>query len=115
MTRVQELIKEEKFKKIIPACNEEIGLNGKFSPFAKLTRATFSILTKMQDEAQKDLTEVIEDEEAGKAIRVNALIKRASLYIQQCKDPLYFRDGRQCQFIPRPILLPRGRQPEGSK
>jgi len=30
-------------------------------------------------------------------------------------DNNYFRDGRQCQFIPRPILLPRGRQPEGGK
>ena len=34
-----------------------------------------------------DLTTLIENSEVDVKIRVNALIKRASLYIQQCKDP----------------------------
>ena len=35
----------------------------------------------------EDLTSLIVDETVGVKFRVNALIKRASLYIQQCKDP----------------------------
>ena len=31
---------------------------------------------------------VAADESADPKVRVNALIKRASLYIQQCKDPI---------------------------
>ena len=34
-----------------------------------------------------DLTALIEDDNVNVKLRVNALIKRASLYIQQCKDP----------------------------
>ena len=34
-----------------------------------------------------DLTVLIENPEVEVKLRVNALIKRASLYIQQCKDP----------------------------
>ena len=34
-----------------------------------------------------DLTTLINDDSADVKIRVNALVKRASLFIQQCKDP----------------------------
>ncbi len=47
---------------------------------------TFYILSKQQPLAFADLTSVIEDDTAKSKLRVNALIKRASLYIQQCKD-----------------------------
>merc|ERR1712106_827139 len=60
---------------------------GDRSSEARLLRATFYILTKQQDLAMADLTVLIENPEVGVKLRVNALIKRASLYIQQCKDP----------------------------
>merc|ERR1712141_998948 len=53
---------------------------------AKLMRATFYILSKQQDQAFADLGDVIENENADCKIRANALIKRASLYIQSFKD-----------------------------
>ena len=35
----------------------------------------------------EDLSDLIQDDKVSVKIRVNALIKRASLFIQQCKDP----------------------------
>ena len=42
---------------------------------------------KLQDKAMADLTFLAEDPLTDVKVKVNALIKRASLYIQQCKDP----------------------------
>ena len=50
-------------------------------------RATFYILSKQREKSMEDLTNIINDDNAPVKIKVNALIKRASLYIQQCKDP----------------------------
>ena len=71
---------------------------------AKLLRATFYILSKRQDQAFKDLEDVIETETADPKVRANALIKRASLYIQRCKDPqqdplLSFKDFERATEI----------------
>ena len=55
---------------------------------AQLLRGTFYILSKQQDLAMSDLGVLIEDDSANSKIRANALIKRASLFIQQCKDPV---------------------------
>ena len=68
-------------------CNEEIESKGDRVHEATLLRATFYILSKQADVAMEDLSRLIEEETASASIRVNALIKRASLYIQQCKDP----------------------------
>ena len=68
-------------------CDEEIDSKGDRVHEATLLRATFFILSKQADKAMEDLTRLIEEETASVSIRVNALIKRASLYIQQCKDP----------------------------
>jgi hypothetical protein len=73
---------------VISACDAELSSNGPSHHEARLLRATFYILTKQQDAAFSDLAAVIDDEEADPKIRVNALIKRASLYIQRCKDPV---------------------------
>jgi len=54
---------------------------------AKLLRATFYILSKQQEKAFDDLENIIENESASPKVRANALIKRASLFIQRCKDP----------------------------
>ena len=54
---------------------------------AKLLRATFYILSKQQEKAFDDLKDIIENQNASPKVRANALIKRASLFIQRCKDP----------------------------
>ena len=54
---------------------------------AKLLRATFYILSKQQEKAFDDLEDIIENQNASPKVRANALIKRASLFIQRCKDP----------------------------
>ena len=75
---------------MVDACNEVINLSeDKHSKdLAQLLRGTFFILSKMQSEALTELAALIDDETTDAKIRVNALIKRASLYIQQCKDPV---------------------------
>jgi len=83
----RECLKKEKYEEVISHCDYEISTSGLNSSDAKLLRATFYILTKQQTLAMQDLTSLIEDQEAAVKLRVNALIKRASLFIQQCKDP----------------------------
>lgn len=85
--QAMECMRQEKYEDIVKFCNEELEQNGDYSQEARLLRATFYILRKQQAKAMEDLTTVIEDEGADVKLRVNALIKRASLYIQQCKDP----------------------------
>lgn len=87
----------EMYEGVIPACNEELclplsdGSSSSSGPIDQSTclllRGTFYILNKQMEEAFADLEKVINDETAPVAVRVNALIKRASLFIQQCKDP----------------------------
>jgi import receptor subunit TOM70 len=83
----RECLKQEQYERVIPHCDQEISSAGVQAAEARLLRATFYILTKQQDLAMEDLTIIIEDDGVDVKLRVNALIKRASLYIQQCKDP----------------------------
>lgn len=83
----RQALKMEQYEQVLAHCEEEISSSGPQTAEAKLLRATFFILTKQQDLAMEDLTSLIGDETVGVKFRVNALIKRASLYIQQCKDP----------------------------
>merc|ERR1712183_150506 len=83
----RECLKRCEYDGIIAHCDQEIETEGDRTSEARLLRATFYILTKQQDLAMADLTVLIENPEVGVKLRVNALIKRASLYIQQCKDP----------------------------
>lgn len=83
----RECLKKEKFGEVIGHCDQELSSNGPRCDEARLLRATFYILTKQQDQAMKDLSTLIENSEVEPKLRVNALIKRASLFIQQCKDP----------------------------
>ena len=83
-------------------CNRD-AKNGRIVE-AKLLRATFYILSKQTDKAFTDLEYVIENENADPKMRANALIKRASLYIQRCKDPqqdplLSFKDFERATQI----------------
>jgi len=77
----------EKYESIIENCTQEIECNGEHVYLARLLRGTLYILSKQQSLAMADLTALIENEAVSKKIRVNALVKRASLFIQQCNDP----------------------------
>ena len=87
--KAQESYNSQDFDKIVPLCDEEISANGPNTLKAKLLKATFLILTKQLKEAFELLNAVIEEcPESEKKIKVNALVKRGSLYIQRCQDPV---------------------------
>merc|ERR1719234_301971 len=81
---------EKEFSRIVALCDEEISSNGPDQLKAKLLKATFLVLTKQLPQALQLLSDVIGEakEDTEKKIIVNALVKRGSLYIQQCQDPL---------------------------
>jgi len=83
----RECLKSKDYDNIISHCNQEIEAGGERQSEARLLRGTFYILTKQQEKAMADLTALADDNAVPCKVRVNALIKRASLYIQQCKDP----------------------------
>jgi len=85
--RAKKNLAVEKYENIVEDCTEEIKVEGEYTQLARLLRGTFYIMMKQPVSAMDDLTKLIEDETADVKVRVNALIKRASLYIQQCKDP----------------------------
>jgi len=87
--RAQESFKRKEFDKIVPLCDQEISANGPYNLKAKLLKATILILTKQLKEAFELLNTVIEESPGTeKKIKVNALVKRGSLYIQRCQDPV---------------------------
>ncbi|XP_046962078.1 mitochondrial import receptor subunit TOM70 [Vanessa cardui] len=69
------------YESVVAACTEELESNGKYTYEALLLRATFYLLLGRHDEAQADLAKVI-DSDASLKVKVNALIKRASLFTQ---------------------------------
>jgi len=84
-----ECLRQETYEGVISACNEDLSQlpSGSSPSMCLLLRGTFYILNKQMSLAFTDLEKVIDDQTASAPIRVNALIKRASLFIQQCKDP----------------------------
>merc|ERR1719511_450438 len=81
---------EEKYDEIIDACCEILksSEDEKVKNLALLLRGTFYILNKQPGAAMADLQVLIDNDSCHSQIRVNALIKRASLIIQSCKDPI---------------------------
>jgi len=77
----------EKYESIVDDCTKEIEINGEYSQLARLLRGTFFIMMKQTASAMEDLNILIDDNAVDVKVKVNALIKRASLFIQQCKDP----------------------------
>ncbi|XP_023950868.1 mitochondrial import receptor subunit TOM70 [Bicyclus anynana] len=71
----------QNYESVVDLCTEELNTEGKYKYEALLLRATFYLLLGRHDEAQADLARLI-DSDAPTKIRVNALIKRASLYTQ---------------------------------
>lgn len=74
------LLKQD-YESVVEACTEELEADGKYKYEALLLRATFYLLLGRHDEAQADLGLVV-DNDASTKVKVNALIKRASLFTQ---------------------------------
>lgn len=75
----------EKFDDIIPACTEEINSSESESGYifeALSLRAAFYLLSGCQKEAFEDLNTIISSKDVNEMIKVNAIIKRASLHMQ---------------------------------
>ncbi|XP_071454535.1 mitochondrial import receptor subunit TOM70 [Hetaerina americana] len=78
-----EAFQAQRYEDIIPACTQEIDSEeSKHKLEAMSLRATFLLLRGEYSLALKDLEKVIENEDADAKLRVNALIKRASLHMQ---------------------------------
>ena len=87
--KAQESFNNKQFEKILAFCDEEISASGPYILKAKLLKATFLILTKQLEQAFELLTIVIkESSETDTRVKVNALVKRGSLFIQRCQDPV---------------------------
>ncbi|CAH2108283.1 unnamed protein product [Euphydryas editha] len=69
------------YESVVDACTEELQSDGQYKYEALLLRATFYLLLGRHDDAQSDLAKVIDSDTSVK-VKVNALIKRASLYTQ---------------------------------
>ncbi|KAK0178203.1 hypothetical protein PV328_002176 [Microctonus aethiopoides] len=85
-SRALEAFREEKYDDIIKICTEEIDEYDSIDISDKmkllLLRGTFHLLLGQHDKAIDDLEMIISNEEADKDVRVNALIKRATMYMQ---------------------------------
>lgn len=79
--KAKQAIEAQDYESVVKACTEEVDTDGKYKYEALLLRATFYLLLGRHDDAQVDLAKVIESDASIK-VRVNALIKRASLYTQ---------------------------------
>ncbi|XP_070551403.1 mitochondrial import receptor subunit TOM70-like [Ptychodera flava] len=71
------------YEDIINECTKEIEGDGKYAAHALLMRATFYMLEGQATLGRPDLDKLIDMEDADKKLRVNALIKRGSMHMQQ--------------------------------
>ncbi|KPJ20195.1 Mitochondrial import receptor subunit TOM70 [Papilio machaon] len=79
--KAKKALEAQDYESVVDACTEELEADGKYKYEALLLRATFYLLLGRHDEAQADLAKVI-DSNASPKVKVNALIKRASLFTQ---------------------------------
>lgn len=85
----------ENFDEIIAACTEEINSSESESLFlmeALSLRGTFYLLMGSHKEALEDFKTIVETKEADVRIKVNVLIKRASLHMQLDKNEECLKD-----------------------
>lgn len=99
--KAKRALDSQDYDSIVDACTEEITSNGKYVNEALLLRATFYLLLGRHEDAQLDLAKVIDGDASVKA-KVNALIKRASLYTQLEKTDSCLDD-----FAKAAVLDPR--------
>lgn len=85
----------EDYENVIPACNEEINASESESENlieALSLRASFLLISGCHTEALEDLKMIIETKDVDRKIKANALIKRASLYMQMEKPESCLKD-----------------------
>ncbi|CAL7945260.1 unnamed protein product [Xylocopa violacea] len=84
--KILECVKKQEYDDVIPLCTEEINSSESDTLPHKmevlLLRATFYLLLGQHDAAIEDFGTIINSDTVAKAIKVNALIKRASLFMQ---------------------------------
>ncbi|XP_076626379.1 translocase of outer membrane 70 [Colletes latitarsis] len=84
--KILKCLKEQKYDDVIPLCTEEIDSSDPdtlpHKMQALLLRATFYLLQAQYDAAIKDLGTIINSDNVSNDIKVNALIKRGSLYME---------------------------------
>ncbi|XP_043259662.1 mitochondrial import receptor subunit TOM70 [Colletes gigas] len=84
--KILKCVKEQKYDDVIPLCTEEIDSSDPdtlpHKMQALLLRATFYLLQAQYDAAIEDFGTIINSDNVSKDIKVNALIKRGSLYMQ---------------------------------
>lgn len=79
--KAKRALEAQDYESVVDACTEELESDGRFKYEALLLRATFYLLLGRHEDAQIDLAKVI-DSDISVKVKVNALIKRASLYTQ---------------------------------
>ncbi|XP_033757911.1 mitochondrial import receptor subunit TOM70-like [Pecten maximus] len=80
-------IMAEDYDDIVSLCTQELDLpNSESKTEAKLLRGTLYLLCNQYDLALTDLKAVLSEEDLPKRVRVNAMIKRGSIYIQMEKQ-----------------------------
>lgn len=93
-------VENSQYDKVIPACAEEIeSSDGEHKLEATLLRGTFLLLVGSLTEALKDFDMVIDCEDASTALKVNALIKRASLNVQSEQHQKGFEDFAAAEML----------------
>lgn len=86
---------------VIPACNEEISSSdpeAKHKSEALLLRGTIHLLVGSLNDALNDLNAVINSTDASTPVKVNALIKRASLNVQSDQHQKGFEDFQAAEI-----------------
>lgn len=93
--RAKKALKDGDFEEILPACAEELetaASNENHHIEAKLLRGTMHLLLGSMTEASNDFEFVIDSPNASIDCKVNALIKRASLNVQNDQHQKGFED-----------------------
>lgn len=91
--RAKMALDADNYEVIIPACTEEIENSlAEYKNEALLLRGTFYLLSGLYQNALEDFTNIINTSDVSTPIKVNALIKRASWYIQHEETDKGFAD-----------------------
>lgn len=100
--RAKKALKDGKFEDILPACTEEIDAtqpNEKHHIEARLLRGTIHLVLGSLSDASDDFNFVIDSPDASIDCKVNALIKRASLNVQNDQHQKGFEDFEAAQKL----------------
>lgn len=90
-------LKDEEYDDIIPLCTEvikssEFNMLPSFKMEILLLRATFYLLLGEYNAAIQDFESILNNKETSKDVKVNALIKRATLHMQLENPDMTFKD-----------------------